>query len=72
MEKLFNLKSGLTGKDDTLPPRILNEPITSGPSKGEVEELDKMLGEYYSLRGWGEDSVPTKDRLKELGLEDLS
>jgi aldehyde:ferredoxin oxidoreductase len=72
MEKLFNLKSGLTGKDDTLPPRILNEPITSGPSKGEVEDLDKMLGEYYSLRGWGKDSVPTKDRLKELGLEDLS
>jgi aldehyde:ferredoxin oxidoreductase len=72
MEKLFNLKSGLTGKDDTLPPRILNEPIASGPSKGEVEDLGKMLGEYYSLRGWGADSVPTKERLKELGLEDLS
>jgi aldehyde:ferredoxin oxidoreductase len=72
MEKLFNLRSGLTAKDDTLPPRILKEPIVSGPSKGEIEDLGKMLGEYYSERGWGKDSVPTSDKLKELGLEDLS
>lgn len=72
MEKLFNLKAGLTRKDDTLPPRILHEPVVTGPSKGEVEDLDRMLGEYYSLRGWGEDSVPTKERLQELGLQDLS
>ena len=69
MERLFNLKAGLTGKDDTLPPRLLKEPIPSGPSKGEVCELDRMLPEYYQLRGWDKDGVPTKEKLEELGLK---
>jgi len=69
LERLFNLKAGFTRKDDTLPPRFLEEPIPSGPSKGEVFELDRMLPEYYKLRGWGEDGVPTKEKLEELGLE---
>lgn len=71
MERLFNLKAGFSRKDDTLPSRILNEPIKSGPSKGEIEELDKMLDEYYSLRGWDKNGVPTKNKLKELDIEDL-
>jgi aldehyde:ferredoxin oxidoreductase len=69
MERLFNLKAGLTGKDDTLPPRLLKEPIPSGPSKGEVCELDRMLPEYYQLRGWDEEGRPTKEKLEELGLK---
>ena len=69
MERLFNLKAGFTKKDDTLPIRLLKEPIPSGPSKGEVCELDRMLPEYYQLRGWDEEGVPTKEKLKELGLK---
>ncbi len=69
LERLFNLKAGLTGKDDTLPQRLLKEPISSGPAKGKVVELDKMLPEYYDLRGWDREGVPTPERLKELGLE---
>ncbi len=69
MERLFNLKAGLTGKDDTLPPRLLEEPIPSGPSKGEVCQLDRMLPEYYQLRGWDEEGRPTKEKLAELGLK---
>jgi aldehyde:ferredoxin oxidoreductase len=68
LERLFNLKAGLTGKDDTLPPRLLKEPIPTGPSKGEVFELDRILPEYYKLRGW-KDGVPTKEKLGELGLK---
>ncbi|MCK4696896.1 MAG: aldehyde ferredoxin oxidoreductase C-terminal domain-containing protein, partial [Dehalococcoidia bacterium] len=68
-ERLWNLKAGLTKKDDTLPPRLLREPIASGPSKGEICELDKMLPEYYKLRGWDEEGVPTKEKLEELGLK---
>ena len=71
LEKLFNLKAGFTRKDDTLPPRILKEPIETGPSKGEIEELDKMLDDYYKVRGWDENSVPTDKKLKELGLFNL-
>jgi aldehyde:ferredoxin oxidoreductase len=68
LERLFNLKAGLTGKDDRLPDRIVKEPMPGGPAKGRVVELDKMLPEYYQLRGWDTEGVPTKETLKELGL----
>jgi len=69
LEKVFNLKAGITGKDDRLPDRLTKEPMPSGPAKGKVVELGKMLPEYYELRGWDKEGVPTKERLKELGLE---
>ena len=68
LERLFNIKAGLTGKDDTLPQRFLKEPIPSGPSAGEINELDKMLPEYYKVRGWDPEGKPTADKLKELNL----
>lgn len=68
LEKLFNLKAGFSKKDDTLPPRLLNEPLTSGPAKGKVAELDVMLKEYYEVRGWDEAGVPTGNKLAELAL----
>jgi len=68
LEKLFNLKAGFTKKDDTLPPRMLEEPIASGPSKGEVSELHRMLPDYYKVRGWDEEGRPTKGKLAELSL----
>ena len=55
LERLFNLKAGLTGEDDTLPPRLLNDPIKTGPSKGEVSNLDEMLPEYYAAPRLGRD-----------------
>ena len=67
-EKLWNLKVGYTKADDTLPVRLLKDPIKTGPSKGEVNHLDQMLPEYYKMRGWDEDGVPTKAKLKELAL----
>lgn len=67
-ERLFNLKAGFTGKDDTLPKRMLEEPMPDGPAKGKVVPLDKMLREYYRLRGWDSNGVPTPEKLKELGL----
>jgi aldehyde:ferredoxin oxidoreductase len=68
IERQFNLDAGLTKADDTLPKRILEEPAPSGTAKGKVVELDKMLPEYYKLRGWDEDGVPEKKTLKRLGL----
>jgi aldehyde:ferredoxin oxidoreductase len=69
LEKLFNLEAGLTRQDDMLPPRLLTEPVTSGPSKGKVTELEVMLDEYYEIRGWNKDGVPTDEKLEELSLE---
>ncbi len=72
VEKLFNLREGLTKEDDTLPERLFSEPIKNGPSKGEVydkEEFFKLRSRYYRIRGWDEDGIPTFEKLKELGLD---
>jgi aldehyde:ferredoxin oxidoreductase len=68
MEKQFNLAAGLTKKDDDLPPRLKTEPAKTGPAKGLVNGLDKMLPEYYELRGWNAEGVPKADTLTRLGL----
>jgi len=69
LERMFNLRAGFSAKDDTLPPRMLNEPIKEGPAKGSVAKLEPMLKEYYKLRGWSEDGVPEKETLKRLKLQ---
>jgi aldehyde:ferredoxin oxidoreductase len=70
LERLFNLREGLDPlKDDTLPKRLLEEPLPEGASKGRVSQLPKMLPEYYKTRGWDERGVPTPAKLRELGLE---
>jgi aldehyde:ferredoxin oxidoreductase len=66
LERLFNLKAGFTKADDTLPKRLLEEP---GGPKGDVCRLNEMLPEYYQLRGWDENGVPTTDKMSGLGLE---
>jgi aldehyde:ferredoxin oxidoreductase len=68
MERQFNLAAGFTGKDDTLPQRLLKEAAKTGPAKGKVCGLDKMLPEYYQLRGWDESGVPSPETLQRLGL----
>jgi len=68
LERQFNLAAGFTAKDDTLPPRLLNEPATTGPMKGMVAKLDQMLPEYYQVRGWTKDGVPTGETTARLGL----
>ena len=67
VERMFNELAGMDAADDTLPKRLTNEPIVDGPSKGEVEDLDVMLEEYYTLRGW-EGAFPTADTKARLGL----
>ena len=68
LERLYLTRAGFSRADDTLPKRMLEEPMPEGPAKGHVVELDEMLPEFYELRGWDEDGVPTKEKLTELGL----
>jgi aldehyde:ferredoxin oxidoreductase len=68
MERQFNLAAGLTKADDDLPPRLKTEAAKTGPAKGVVSGLDKMLPEYYRIRGWNADGVPEKATLERLGL----
>ena len=66
LEKLFNIAAGV--EKDTLPPRLLREKLPDGPAAGKVTELDVMLKEYYSVRGWESDGVPSAGKKQELGL----
>ena len=68
MEREFNNRAGFTHKDDTLPKRLLTEPAKTGPAKGLVNGLDKMLPEYYKVRGWDTEGRPTKETRTRLGL----
>ncbi len=68
LEKVFNVKAGFTKADDTLPKRMLTERARGGAGKGWVTELDKMLPEYYEIRGWDSDGLPTAQTLQRLGL----
>ncbi len=68
LERLFNNAAGLTAKDDTLPPRMLKEPVSGGFGNGNVVELGVLIPEYYSLRGWDAGGAPTQEKLGELGI----
>jgi aldehyde:ferredoxin oxidoreductase len=65
--RMFNNREGFTRKDDTLPYRTLHEPLLDGPAKGQCigeENLNKMIDEYYALRGWDASGIPTEETLK--------
>jgi aldehyde:ferredoxin oxidoreductase len=71
--RVFNVREGMSSKDDVLPPRIHEDPHTSGPTKGRVlprEWFEKMKKEYYELRGWDEQGRPTKETLKRVGVDE--
>jgi len=72
MKGNFNAREGVLRKDWLLPPRILEDPIPEGVSKGHkisVEEMNMMLDDYMKARGWTKDGVPTPEKLAELGID---
>jgi aldehyde:ferredoxin oxidoreductase len=87
LERMYNVRSGMSRKDDTLPDRMLKEPLDVYVNPEEIEKidpdkaelvhkglivhLDTMLDDYYKLGGWTKEGIPTPARLKELGLEEL-
>jgi aldehyde:ferredoxin oxidoreductase len=75
LERMFNVREGITREHDVLPPRIMKEPIPEGPSAGmyiSYEELQIMLDEYYQARGWDiKTGIPKPETLKRLGLDSL-
>ncbi len=72
LERLYNLREGFTVADDTLPDRLLNEPVAEGPSAGFTVKLAPMLEEYYQFRGWDKNGVPKPAKLAELQLDSLT
>lgn len=68
MERLFNNRAGFGRGDDTLPPRFFNEEFQTGSSRHRLVRLDKMLDDYYKVRGWDANGAPLERTLAELGL----
>ncbi|MCX6088590.1 MAG: aldehyde ferredoxin oxidoreductase family protein [Caldiserica bacterium] len=75
--RLFNIReAGISRKDDTLPRRMFKEPLPMPPKGKEKislpkESFDEMLSEYYYIRGWNENGIPTKEKLVELNLNEI-
>jgi aldehyde:ferredoxin oxidoreductase len=70
LNRLFNARLGITRADDCLPDRLTKEKAPLGPPAGEVVEIDMMLDEYYTERGWDlKTGLPLKETLERLGLE---
>jgi aldehyde:ferredoxin oxidoreductase len=67
-ERLFLNRAGFSRKDDTLPKRLTDTPAPTGPAKGLVCQLGKMLDEYYQVRSWTENGHPKQEVLERLGL----
>jgi aldehyde:ferredoxin oxidoreductase len=67
LERYYNQLAGEAKGADVLPKRFTTEPSTMPGSEGHVCELDEMLAEYYSLRGWDDGHVPDA-KLKELQI----
>ena len=68
LERMYNLQEGITGETDTLPKRFTDEPFTEGYSKGQVVPLKNMLKDYYAVRKWDSQGVPTPEKLAALNL----
>jgi aldehyde:ferredoxin oxidoreductase len=75
LRRLFNVREDMGRKDDVLPERHYTLPIPTGSKKGMVvsrEEFEKELDKFYEKRGWDKVGIPTRDRLKNLGLENMA
>jgi aldehyde:ferredoxin oxidoreductase len=75
LKKLFNIGQGWTKSDDWLPPRIFRDPLPTGVAQGSVlteEELNTMIDGYFEARGWTRDGLIPKEKLRELGMDDIA
>ena len=68
LKRLYNVKCGVSRKDDFLPPRILTWKKVGEGLSPNLPPLGTMLGEYYDYRGWSEDGIPSKEKLEELDI----
>jgi aldehyde:ferredoxin oxidoreductase len=72
LTRMFNLKAGMTKADEDLPTRFKEEPLPDGPAAGHLftdADIDRLLSDYYAVRGWDEHGVPLPETLAALAVE---
>lgn len=72
LERAINVREGIDVRYDKMPERIVREPVPRKPAQGQVFEEEPLLREYYRVRGWDERGIPTKEKLRELGLDEVA
>lgn len=70
LKRLYNVRCGISRKDDTIPARILTHKRKEGGAAENLPHLGRMLSEYYKFRGWNQEGIPKKEKLEELGLKE--
>ena len=68
LKRMYNVRSGISRKDDRLPDRLLNQKRGTGGAADHLPDLQMMLDEYYDYRDWDENGIPRKEKLRSLGL----
>jgi aldehyde:ferredoxin oxidoreductase len=71
LQRLINVRDGIRKTDDTLPPKMRQAAVVGGRAGKAPLNFEKMLNDYYVLRGWDDSGIPTKESLEKLGLEDF-
>jgi aldehyde:ferredoxin oxidoreductase len=71
LERQFNLKAGISPKEDRLPKRFMEQELEAGASKGHLAELGRLLPAYYKERGWDASGIPTAEKMAALGLVEM-
>jgi aldehyde:ferredoxin oxidoreductase len=69
LKRMYNVRLGVSRKDDTLPPRVRVHRFQEGGAAGKLPPLGRMLADYYDARGWSPEGIPTRAKLVELGLQ---
>ncbi len=69
LKRMYNVRLGISRKDDKLPPRLLTHDRETGGAAGILGNMGRIMHEYYGFRGWNEEGIPTPEKLKELGLD---
>jgi aldehyde:ferredoxin oxidoreductase len=68
LKRMYNVRCGISRKDDTLPSRFLTLKHEGEGLTPNLPPLGELLSDYYKTRGWNEEGIPSPDKLKELGL----
>ena len=71
LKRMYNCRLGVSRKDDFLPYRFMTLNRTGEDLTNQLPPLGRLLSDYYAHRGWSEDGIPTREKLKELGLDKL-
>ncbi|MDP2728704.1 MAG: aldehyde ferredoxin oxidoreductase C-terminal domain-containing protein, partial [Dehalococcoidia bacterium] len=69
---MFNMREGIGRAQDTLPRRLMEEPMASGPTQGRTVDLEPLKDDGYAALGWGQDGFPTAQTLTELNLVQMA